>query len=255
MTRAETLSAARGTQRVGTVHGVGLGPGDPDLMSVRADRLVRGARHVAFFRKKGRAGQARRIVEGMLAPDAVEHPMEYPVTTEIPLDDPRYNEILSAFYADCRERLASLARTGEDVVVLCEGDPFFYGSFMHLFTRLQGVVPVQVVPAITGMSAAWTATGAPITWGDDVLTVLMGTLPEAELVRGMLDADALVVMKIGRNFAKIARALEQAGKADRAVLVEYAAMADQRVRPMAEAMGETLPYFSILVVHGQGRRP
>ena len=237
----------------GTVHGVGIGPGAADLMSVRADRLVRGAAHVAHFRKAGRAGRARAIVAGLLRPDAVEHAMEYPVTTEIPLDDPRYAAVLAGFYADWADRLAGLAATG-DVVVLCEGDPFFYGSFMHLYTRLSGRVPVSVVPGITGMSAAWTASGAPITWGDDVLTVLPATLPEGELTRRATDADALVVMKIGQNAPKLARALAAAGKLDRAVLIEYAAMPGETVRPFAGVTG-ALPYFSIVVVHGQGRRP
>ena len=240
---------------MGTIHGVGLGPGAADLMSVRADRLVRNARHVAYFRKAGRSGQARRIVEGMLHADAVEFPMEYPVTTEIPFSDPRYNEILSQFYAECCAHLRALAEAGEDVVVLCEGDPFFYGSFMHLYTRLRDDVDVRVVPAITGMSAAWTATGTPITWGDDVLSVLMGTLPEAELVRGMLNADAIVVMKIGRNIDKVRAALKQAGKYERAYLVEFASMDNQTMTRLSEAEDKVTPYFSIIVVHGQGRRP
>ena len=240
---------------MGTIHGVGLGPGAADLMSVRADRLVRNARHVAYFRKAGRSGQARKIVEGMLHADVVEFPMEYPVTTEIPFSDPRYNEILSQFYAECCAHLRALAEAGEDVVVLCEGDPFFYGSFMHLYTRLRDDVDVRVVPAITGMSAAWTATGTPITWGDDVLSVLMGTLPEAELVRGMLNADAIVVMKIGRNIDKVRAALKQAGKYDRAYLVEFASMDNQTMTRLSEAEDKVTPYFSIIVVHGQGRRP
>ena len=239
----------------GTIYGVGLGPGDPDLMSVRADRLLRTARHVAFFRKAGREGQARRIVGMNIAPEAIEFPMEYPVTTEIPLDDPRYNQILSGFYADCAAHLRGLADQGEDVVVLCEGDPFFYGSFMHLHSRLAADVNVEVVPAITGMSAAWTATGQPVTWGDDVLTVLPGTLGEDELVSHMQRTDALVVMKIGRNLAKVKRALDRAGLTDRAWLVEYAAMAGQTVTKLTESGCETAPYFSILIVHGQGRRP
>ncbi|MBF9043677.1 precorrin-2 C(20)-methyltransferase [Rhodobacterales bacterium HKCCE4037] len=239
----------------GVIYGVGLGPGDPDLMSVKADRLLRNAKHVAFFRKAGRAGRARGIVEGMIPEGAVEFPMEYPVTTEIPLDDPRYNEVLSGFYAEVTAHLAKLAEGGDDVVVLCEGDPFFYGSFMHLYERLKDRCEVQVVPAITGMSAAWTATGAPITWGDDVLSVVMGTLNEDALADAMGRADALVVMKIGRNLAKVRRALEAAGKAERAVLVQYAAMAGQTVCPLVEFDGDVLPYFSIIVVHGQGRRP
>ncbi len=238
----------------GTVHGVGLGPGAQDLLSVRADRLVRGARHVAYFRKAGRPGQARRIVEGMLREDVVEFAMEYPVTTEIPLSDPRYNDCLAEFYARCTAHLDALARAGEDVVVLCEGDPFFYGSFMHLYSRLAGSVPVGVVPGITGMSGAWTACGTPMTWGDDVLTVLTATLPEEDLARRIRDTDALVVMKIGRNLAKLRRAVALAGREGEAWLVEHAAMAEQRVTPLAEA-SEVTPYFSILLIHGQGRRP
>ena len=241
--------------RGGTVYGVGLGPGDPELMSVRADKLVRRTRHVAYFRKAGRAGRARGIVNGMLRGDVVEFAMEYPVTTEIPLSDPRYNDILSAFYGDCVAHLKALVAAGEDVVVLCEGDPFFYGSFMHLYMRLRGEVPVQVVPAITGMSAAWTATGEPITWGDDVLSVLMATLPEDELAARMADADALVVMKIGRNMPRVRAALERAGKLDRAWLVECASMDGQAVMKLSDADERVSPYFSIVIVHGQGRRP
>lgn len=240
---------------LGKIYGVGLGPGDPDLMSVRADRLLRSARHVAFFRKPGRDGQARKIVNGMIPEDALEIPMEYPVTTEIPLDDPRYNQALSAFYAECAARLKSLSSQGQDVVVLCEGDPFFYGSFMHLYSRLRGVADVEIVPAITGMSGAWTATGDPITWGDDVLTVLMGTLPEDDLARRMAQTDALVVMKIGRNIDKVKRALRTAGLYDRAWIVEFAQMQNQRVCKLSDDCAEITPYFSIIIVHGQGRRP
>ena len=239
----------------GRIIGVGLGPGDPDLMSVRADRLVREASTIAFFRKAGRPGQARRIVKGLLRPDVREIAMEYPVTTEIPLADPGYNACLSAFYADCTARLKASVDAGGDVVVLCEGDPFFYGSFMHLYTRLKDQVPVDVVPAITGMSGAWTATGTPITWGDDVLTVLMGTLPEDALADHMKSADALVVMKIGRNINRVRRALQTAGRYENAWLVEYATMADQTVRKLSDAEDRITPYFSIVVVHGQGRRP
>ncbi|WP_037374311.1 precorrin-2 C(20)-methyltransferase [Sediminimonas qiaohouensis] len=240
---------------MGTIYGLGLGPGDPDLMTVKADRLLRGARHVAFFRKAGRKGQARQIVEGLIPAAACEVPMEYPVTTEIPLTDPRYNQMLSKFYETYTDILRGLAARGEDVVVLCEGDPFFYGSFMHLYMRLVNHVPVEVVPAITGMSAAWTATGTPITWGDDVLTVLMGTASEDDLTRRMASTDALVIMKIGRNIDKVRRALQAAGRYEEAWLVEYAAMPGQTVARLTEANGKVTPYFSIIVVHGQGRRP
>ena len=236
----------------GRIICVGLGPGDPDLMSVRADRLIRAGRHVAYFRKAGRAGQARRIVEGLLAPDVTEYAMEYPVTTELPFDSAAYRAMLAAFYDGWAARLADLARA-ETVVVLCEGDPFFYGSFMHLHTRLQGRVPVEVVPGITGMSGCWTAPGVPVTWGDDVLTVLMGTLPEPELERHMAAADALVVMKTGRNLPKVRRALAQAGRLAEAWLVERGTMPGQRVLRLAETPDADCPYFAIVLVHGRGR--
>ncbi len=239
----------------GTVYCLGLGPGDPELMSVRADRLLRGAKYAAYFRKTGRKGRARTIAEGLLPPDVVEIPMDYPVTTEIPFDDPEYTRLLAAFYDQSATRLRTLAQRGEDVMVLCEGDPFFYGSFMHLHTRLNADVPVEVIPAITGMSAAWTATGMPITWGDDVLTVLMATLPEQDLVRRTQQSDALVIMKIGQNIEKVRRALRKAGKYDAAWLVEFAAMPGQSVQKLSETGDKAVPYFSIIVVHGQGRRP
>jgi len=229
----------------GRVYGIGLGPGDPDLMSLKAHRLLTGARHVAFFRKEGRAGRARTLAGDLVPDGAVEFAMEYPVTTEIPLDDPEYNGTLAPFYEKCCAHF-----------VLCEGDPFFYGSFMHIYARLEGVVPVEVVPAVTGMSAAWTATGQPITWGDDVMTVLTGTLSEDDLARHMCAADALVVMKVGRNLPKVRRALAKAEKAQAAWLVECAAMAEQCVTPLASVAADyNPPYFSIILVHGQGRRP
>jgi len=230
----------------------GLGPGDPDLISVKSDRAIRGGQTIAYFRKAGKRGQARQIVEGMLRADAVELAMEYPVTTEILFNTPEYNDILARFYDDWAERLAALP--GE-VVVLCEGDPFFYGSFMHLYTRLQGRVEIDVIPGITGMTGCWNATGVPITWGDDVMTVLMATLPEEDLVHHMGQSDALVIMKTGRNLPKVRRALDKAGRLDAAWLVERGTMPNQRVMKLADLQDNDTPYFAIVLVHGHGRRP
>ncbi|AHD10413.1 precorrin-2 C(20)-methyltransferase [Phaeobacter gallaeciensis] len=238
---------------MGTVFCAGLGPGDPDLMSVRSHRLISNARHIAYFRKVGRKGQARAIVDGMLTEGVTEHAMEYPVTTEIHFSDPEYNRMLAAFYDQWADTLAEIAQD-EDVVVLCEGDPFLYGSYMHLYTRLQGRAEQEIIPGITGMSGCWTASGQPITWGDDVLTVAMATLSEDELAKRAAETDALVVMKIGRNLPKLRRALERAGRADDAWLVERGTMPGQTVQKLSEITGE-VPYFSIVLVHGQGRRP
>ena len=239
---------------MGKVICAGLGPGDPELMSVKSDRVIRGAQHLAFFRKKGRAGQARSIVKDMLRDDVIEYPMEYPVTTELRFDSPEYRQLMVDFYAEWADRLADLAQR-EEVVVLCEGDPFFYGSFMHLHTRLQGRAEVEVLPAIPGMVGCWNALDTPFTWGDDVVTVLMGTLPEADLVDHMTRADALVVMKTGRNLPAVKRALAQAGRLDDAWLVEKGTMPGQRIAKLAETDEDDCPYFAIVLVHGQGRRP
>ncbi|MFC0342094.1 precorrin-2 C(20)-methyltransferase [Paracoccus niistensis] len=236
----------------GKIICLGLGPGDPELMSVRAHRYLTNARLVAFFRKAGAKGVARRLVEGLLHPDATEIPMEYPVTTEIPVSDPRYNAALAGFYEKWTTKLLRRSEE-EDVVVLCEGDPFFYGSFMHLYARLPRE-RVEVVPGIPGMAGCWTATGLPITWGDDILTVLPATLPQEDLARRIRDTDALVVMKIGRNLPRLRAALESAGRADQAWLIEHGTMAEERVQMLSEVEGP-VPYFSIVLVHGQGRRP
>ncbi|MBV9562577.1 MAG: precorrin-2 C(20)-methyltransferase [Bradyrhizobium sp.] len=231
----------------------GLGPGDPDLISVRADREVRAASHVAYFRKKGRPGQARRIVEGMLRPDVREYPMEYPVTTELAVDSAEYARLLADFYDAWADRLARLVQEC-DLVVLCEGDPFFYGSFMHLYARLQGRVAIDVVAGIPGMAGCWSAIGEPIALGNDVMTVLMGTLPEAELEQRVGTSDAVVIMKTGRNLAKIRRALAAAGRLDQAWLVERGSMPDQRVARLKDVDTADCPYFAIVLVHGGGSR-
>ncbi|MEQ6203074.1 precorrin-2 C(20)-methyltransferase [Sulfitobacter sp. HNIBRBA2951] len=239
---------------MGKVICAGLGPGDPDLISVKSDRTIRGARHLAYFRKKGRPGQARTIVRDMLRDDVIEYPMEYPVTTELHFDSDAYKQLMIDFYAEWADKLDALAQDHE-VVVLCEGDPFFYGSFMHLHTRLQGRAEVEVLPAIPGMVGCWNALDMPFTWGDDVLSVLMGTLPDADLIEHMGRADALVIMKTGRNLPRVRAALAQTGRLDDAWLVEKGTMPQQRIAKLADVADDDCPYFAIVLVHGQGRRP
>jgi len=220
---------------------------------VRADREVRAAKHVAYFRKKGHPGQARRIVEGLLAEDVCEYPMEYPVTTEISFGSAEYVRLLADFYDECAERLARLASVAK-VVVLCEGDPYFYGSFMHLHARLQGRVAIEVIAGIPGMAGCWNSVGQPIALGDDVTTVLMGTLAEDELERRMRNSDALVIMKTGRNLQKVRRALVSADRLADAWLVERGTMPGERVARLMDVHEADCPYFAIVLVHGRGRR-
>ena len=242
-------------KKMGKIYGVGVGPGAVDLLSVRADKLVREAKYIAFFRKAGRAGHARQIASTLLSKDVIELAMEYPITTEISLSDQRYSEVLSEFYKKYSNKIISLSQPGKDLVILCEGDPFFYGSFMHIYSRVKDKCPVEVVPAITGMSAAWTATDIPITWGDDILTVLMGTLDKTTLENQLQNTNAAIIMKIGHNLPKIKKALERTGRFYDAFIVEYAAMDKQTVQRLSDYNTENAPYFSIIILHGQGRRP
>jgi precorrin-2/cobalt-factor-2 C20-methyltransferase len=238
---------------MGKIICCGLGPGDPELMSVRAAREVRRARHVAYFRKKGHPGQARRIVEGMLAEGVIEYPMEYPVTTEVAFDSVEYARLLDGFHDQWAERLTRLAKR-DDVIVLCEGDPFFYGSFMHLHLRLQGRAEIEVIAGIPGMAGCWNSVGRPIALGDDVVTVLTGTLREDDLVRRMRSTDALVIMKTGRNLDKVRRALQTAGRLADAWLIERGTMPGERVARLSDVAESECPYFAIVLVYGQARR-
>ncbi|MHB8283745.1 MAG: precorrin-2 C(20)-methyltransferase [Caulobacteraceae bacterium] len=238
----------------GRLHIVGLGPGDPELMTVKAARLIGEARLIAFFAKAGRVGQARSIVDGLLPANVEELRFDYPFTVEVPVDDPRYLSEMGVFYEVCAEHLFARLNGGKDVVLLCEGDPFFYGSAMYLYDRLKDRLPVEVIPGVTGMSGCWTRAGAPMTHGDDVLSVMPGTLDEEVLVQRLSACDAAVIMKVGRNLAKIGRALAAAGLTERAVYVERGAMAGERILPFAELTDATAPYFSLVLVPGR-RRP
>jgi precorrin-2/cobalt-factor-2 C20-methyltransferase len=236
---------------MGRIICCGLGPGDPDLMSVRADREIRAARHVAYFRKKGRPGQARRIVDALLAQDVLEYPMEYPVTTELPLDGPEYARLLACFYDDWAQRLVEIARKA-DVIVLCEGDPFFYGSFMYLYARLAGRCAVAVVPGVSSLTACAGASGGPLALRNETLTILPGPLPEAELKARLAATDAAAIVKVGRHFAKIRRVIRELGLEDRAHYVERATLPTERYRPLSELKEDSAPYFSMILIRGQG---
>lgn len=247
-------SAISDKQQTGTLYCVGLGPGDPDLMTVKSARILSDAKFVAYFHKKGKRGNARAIADGLFPSSAVEYPMEYPITVEASVETDTYQSALSSFYDDKARDLNSHLISGGDVVVLCEGDPFFYGSFMHLYLRLQNDHKIVVVPGVTGMSGSWTNSGCPITFGDDVLSVLPGTLPEFTLVERMKASDAVVIMKIGRNFEKVRRAIATADLLERAIYVERGTMKNEIIKPLVEKEDDKAPYFSMILVPGQGRR-
>ncbi|TBR23690.1 MAG: precorrin-2 C(20)-methyltransferase, partial [Reyranella sp.] len=160
------LEALAGAASPGTLYGIGVGPGDVRYLTLRAAGLVGSVDVVAYFAKRGQPGNARRIVEPLISTGRHELRLEYPVTEELPADGLPYQQQIGAFYRESRQKLADLLQGGASVGLLSEGDPFFYGSFMHMWRRLAPLFPVEVVPGVTGMSGCWTRAGTPITWGD-----------------------------------------------------------------------------------------
>lgn len=235
--------------------GVGVGPGDPELLTLKAVRSLENADVIAWFAKSGNASNARNIVMRFLRPAAVELPLLYPVTTELPTQDPAYQETIRGFFDASAARIADHLHAGRTVAVLSEGDPLFFGSYMHIHVRLSKRFPTDVVPGITAMSGCWSAAGLPITQGDDVLTVVPGTLSADELVRRLRQNDPTVVMKIGRNLPKVRRALIEAGRLESAIYVERGTMQNQKLMPLAEKEDDRAPYFALVLVGGQWWRP
>jgi precorrin-2/cobalt-factor-2 C20-methyltransferase len=239
----------------GTLYGVGLGPGDPDLVTIKSARIVRAAPVVAWFAKKGARGTARTIADGLIDAASEQVPLFYPMTTETHFGDTVYTSALAAFYEDSAALLGSHLAAGRDVALLCEGDPMFYGSFMHLYERLRTRFAVHVCAGVSGMSGCFAAAGQCMTWGDDVLTVLPGTLPEEELGKRLATTHAAVVMKLGSNLPKVSRALRAAGLFDRAIYVERGTMPGERIMLLADLGDAPAPYFAMILVPGNGRRP
>ncbi|APR39479.1 precorrin-2 C(20)-methyltransferase [Paraburkholderia sp. SOS3] len=250
MQKSEPSAAVRGR-----LLGLGVGPGDPELITLKALRLLKSAPVVAYFVAKGKKGNAFGIIEAHLTDAQVRLPLVYPVTTEA-LEPPlSYEAIIADFYDTAAEVIAGHLDAGRDVAVICEGDPFFYGSYMYLHDRLADrLAPrfeAEVVPGVCSMLGGAAVLGAPLVYRNQTLSVLSGVLPEAELKRRLSDADAAVIMKLGRNFDKVRRVLDELGLARRALYVERATMASERIVPLADVDPMASPYFSLLVVPGE----
>ncbi|GAA5173551.1 precorrin-2 C(20)-methyltransferase [Pseudonocardia eucalypti] len=229
----------------GRLYGVGVGPGDPELVTVKAARLIGAADVIAYHSARHGRSTARRIAESYLRGDQIEEPLIYPVTVET-VDHPGgYRGALNDFYANVADRLAAHLDAGRTVVVLAEGDPFFYGSYMHLHERLAHRYPTEVVAGVTSVSAAAAALGRPLVERDEVLTVLPGTLPAEELARRLAATDSAAVLKLGRNFPAVHTAAEAAGVLDQLHYVERASTTEQRTAEFAEVDPSSVPYFSL----------
>ena len=238
----------------GRLIGIGVGPGDPELVTLKAARTLGEADLVVHFAKAGGTSQARAIAARHLRAGVEELPLYYPLTNEQPRNGNRYRDTMRAFYEDSAGILAAHLDAGRAVAVICEGDPLFYGSYMHLHVRLSPRYPTQVIAGVTGMSGCWSAAGTPIAQGDDVLVVLPATLPEAELERRLKDADAAVIMKLGRHLPKVRRALACAGSLERAIYVERGSAEGSVTMRLADRPHDAAPYFAIVLVPGWEQR-
>jgi len=233
----------------GKLWGVGLGPGDPELMTVKAARLIGEADVIAYHSARHGRSIARSVAEPYLREGQIEVAMVYPVTTETTEHPGGYEGAIAEFYTVSAERLAEHLDAGRDVVVLCEGDPFFYGSYMYMHERLSDRYDAEAVPGVTSVSAASAVLGRPLVQRDEVLTILPGTLPAPELARRLADTESAAVIKLGRTFGSVRDALVDAGKLDDAWYVERATWAEQqRIEPFAKVDPATVPYFSLAVL-------
>jgi precorrin-2/cobalt-factor-2 C20-methyltransferase len=238
----------------GKLIGVGTGPGDPDLLTIKAVRAIENADVVAYFAKQGNASNARNIVADLLTTQ-IEEQLGYPVTTEIDRRHDDYKAATNSFYAEAAARVAAHLDAGRTVAVLSEGDPLFYGSYMHIHVRLASRYNTEVIPGITAMSGCWSQAGLPLVQGDDILSVLPGTLNEVDLRARLDNTDGAVIMKVGRNLPKIRRAIEAAGRLDDAVYVERGTMANGHAIRLADKTDDVAPYFAIVLVPGWSTRP
>jgi precorrin-2 C20-methyltransferase / precorrin-3B C17-methyltransferase len=241
----------------GRLTGVGVGPGDPELVTVRAARLIAEAGVVAYHCAQHGRSVARSAAAPYLRPGQIEEVLRYPVTTEGTDHPGGYAGALADFYDEATHRLAAHLEDGRDVVVLCEGDPGFYGSYQHLHARLRGRFSAQIVPGVSSVAAAAAAVGLPLVQHDESLTVLAGTLP-GDVLRARLagaNGDAVAILKLGRTFDKVRAALEETGLLDRAQYVERAGTDAQRVAPLTDVDPASVPYMSLALVPGRGARP
>jgi precorrin-2/cobalt-factor-2 C20-methyltransferase len=236
---------------LGKLIGVGVGPGDPNLLTLKAVHTLKCADVVAHFAKSGNMSNARAIVAQFLPRGVTELPLLYPVTTEKLTSGSEYRSAIQGFFDEAASAVAAHLDAGRSVTVLSEGDPLFFGSYMHLHVRLMKQYPTEVIPGVTAMSGCWSAAGLALAQGDDVLTVVPATLDEAELVRRFRQNDPTVIMKVGRNLSKVRRALIAVDRVNQATYIERGTMDQEQLMPLVDKPDDAAPYFAIILVAGR----
>ena len=224
----------------GTLYGIGVGPGDPELLTLKAVRLVQAAAVVAYPAAEDRRSIARGIVAAYLHEEQIELPLRFPLAES--------SAPAQRFYDEAAEALAGHLEAGRDVAVLCEGDPLLYGTFMYLHTRLAARFRCEVVPGVSSLTAGASALGVPLAYRNDVLSVIPAALP-VEVLRARLQAtDAAVILKVGRHFASVRAVLHDLGLERRARYIERATTPEERTIDLDAVDPSAVPYFSMIVV-------
>jgi precorrin-2/cobalt-factor-2 C20-methyltransferase len=229
------------SQTKGRLYGIGIGPGDPELLTIKALRILQASPVVAYPISDKKQPLARSIIAPYLT-GQIEVPMFLPFKLE---------ESAQPYYDSAAEKLAEYLNSGQDVVVLCEGDPFFYGSFMYIYTRLSPQFYVEVVPGVSSIMASASALGVPLTYRNDVFMVLSSILSAEVLTEKLAVADAAVIIKLGKHFRKVYGVLKDLGLAERAKYIERATTSNQVIMPLEKVDPDTVPYFSLILIPSQ----
>lgn len=226
------------------LYGLGLGPGDPELITLKALRILRQVPVIAYPAPDDGPSFARSIVAHRLSPAQRE------IVIRVPMEIARFPA--QEAYDRAAAEIAGELEAGRDVALLCQGDPLFYGSFMYLFGRLGARFPCEIVPGVSSLGACAAAAGFPLAARDDALAVLPAGLDDAELARRLEACEAAAIIKLGRHFARIRELLGRLGLAGKARYVERASLASERVLPLDKVDPETAPYFSMILLHRRG---
>ena len=225
----------------GTLYGVGVGPGDPELVTLKALRILKSVPVLAWPAPEEGPSLAREIVAEHLSGTQREIAIRMPLLpARFPADD---------VYDKAAVEIGDALAAGDDVAVICEGDPFFYGSFMYLFGRLAGDHAIEVIPGVSSLTACAAALGSPLSAKNDVLSVIPGPLDADTMAQRLAAADAAAIIKVGRHVDKIRGVLAEMGLSDNARYIERATMAEQRIVPLADIGDGDAPYFSMILVH------